>query len=173
MLGPSCHLQVQCCEERGLPVTAGQLRSCYWDLPVAHKSLLAKHWPCHSPCAWTLGHDLSVYQGSNEKNNTRKPKSIDFKRAAALLATGERNVTSYVGVSKKHCPRLWRVPNCVADKWSNRTCGIWCNALDPFEVDEKICSGRSTERCTWLGIAICLMPKYQGSTSRRWTFYKW
>ena len=28
-----------------------------------------------------------------EKNNTGKPKSINFKRAAALLATGERNVT--------------------------------------------------------------------------------
>ena len=28
-----------------------------------------------------------------EKDNTRKPKSINFKRAAALLATGERNVT--------------------------------------------------------------------------------
>ena len=28
-----------------------------------------------------------------EKDNTRKPKSIIFKRAAALLATGERNVT--------------------------------------------------------------------------------
>ena len=25
--GSSCHLQVQCCEERGLPATAGQLRS--------------------------------------------------------------------------------------------------------------------------------------------------
>ena len=24
-----------------------------------------------------------------------------------------------------------------------------------------ICSGRSTERCTWLGTAICLMPRYQ------------
>ena len=28
-----------------------------------------------------------------EKDNTRKPKSINFKRAAALLATGERNMT--------------------------------------------------------------------------------
>ena len=28
-----------------------------------------------------------------EKDNTRKPKSINFKRAAALLATGEQNVT--------------------------------------------------------------------------------
>ena len=28
-----------------------------------------------------------------EKDNTRKPKIINFKRAAALLATGERNVT--------------------------------------------------------------------------------
>ena len=28
-----------------------------------------------------------------EKDNTRKPKSINFKRAAELLATGERNVT--------------------------------------------------------------------------------
>ena len=28
-----------------------------------------------------------------EKDNTRKSKSINFKRAAALLATGERNVT--------------------------------------------------------------------------------
>ena len=28
-----------------------------------------------------------------EKDNTRKPKSINFKRAAALVATGERNVT--------------------------------------------------------------------------------
>ena len=28
-----------------------------------------------------------------EKDNTRKPKSINFKRAATLLATGERNVT--------------------------------------------------------------------------------
>ena len=40
-----------------------------------------------------------------EKDNTRKPKSINFKRAAALLATGERNVTR-VGVSKKHCSHL-------------------------------------------------------------------
>ena len=29
-----------------------------------------------------------------EKDNIRKPKSINFKQAAALLATGERNVTS-------------------------------------------------------------------------------
>ena len=28
-----------------------------------------------------------------EKDNTRKPKSTNFKRAVALLATGERNVT--------------------------------------------------------------------------------
>ena len=28
-----------------------------------------------------------------EKDNTRKPKSINFERVAALLATGERNVT--------------------------------------------------------------------------------
>ena len=28
-----------------------------------------------------------------EKDNTRKPKSTNFRRAAALLATGERNVT--------------------------------------------------------------------------------
>ena len=28
-----------------------------------------------------------------EKDNTRKPKSINFNRAAALLATGEQNVT--------------------------------------------------------------------------------
>ena len=40
-----------------------------------------------------------------EKNNTRKPKSINFKQVAALVATGEQNMTSsYVGVSKKHCP---------------------------------------------------------------------
>ena len=32
-----------------------------------------------------------------EKDNTRKPKSINFKRAAALIPTGEQNVTSYVG----------------------------------------------------------------------------
>ena len=32
-----------------------------------------------------------------EKDNTRKPKSINFKRAAALLPTGEQNVMSYVG----------------------------------------------------------------------------
>ena len=32
-----------------------------------------------------------------EKDNTRKPKSINFKRAAALLPTGVQNVTSYVG----------------------------------------------------------------------------
>ena len=31
-----------------------------------------------------------------------------------------------------------------------------------------ICSGRSTERCTWLSTAICLMPKYQVSTSWWW-----
>ena len=28
-----------------------------------------------------------------EKDNTRKPKSINFEQVAALLATGERNVT--------------------------------------------------------------------------------
>ena len=28
-----------------------------------------------------------------QKDNTRKPKSFNFKRAAALVATGERNVT--------------------------------------------------------------------------------
>ena len=62
MLWSSCHLQVQCWKERGLPATASQLRSWYWDLPAAHKSSLVKHWPCHLPCAWTVGHDLSVYQ---------------------------------------------------------------------------------------------------------------
>ena len=38
-------------------------------------------------------------------------------------------------------------------------------ALDPFELNEKICSGRSTERCTWLSTEIYLLPRYQGSTS--------
>ena len=31
------------------------------------KNSLAKYWPCHSPCAWTVGHDLLVYQGSWER----------------------------------------------------------------------------------------------------------
>ena len=44
MLGSSCHLQVECCEERELSATASQLRSWFWDLPAAHRSSLAKHW---------------------------------------------------------------------------------------------------------------------------------
>ena len=157
-----CDLQVLYCEERGLPATAGQLRGWYRDLPAAHKTSLAKHWPCHSPCAWTLEHNLSVYQGSWEREHR---ETEEHQLQAGSSTTSHRWTECdkcYVGVSKKHCPRLWRVSNCVADKWSNRTCGIWCNALDPFEVNEKICSGKSTERCT-----ICLMSRYQGSTSWR------
>ena len=88
MLGSSYHLQIQCCKERGLPATASQLRSWYWDLPAAHRSPLVKHWPlpfavCLNSGTWSVS--LS--------DNTRKLKSINFKRAAALLATGEQNVT--------------------------------------------------------------------------------
>ena len=77
ILGSSCHLQVQCCEERGLPATAGQLRSWYWDLPVARRSSLAKHWPCHSPCAWTRSVSLSRILRKITQGNWRASTSSE------------------------------------------------------------------------------------------------
>ena len=93
MLSSSCHLQVQCCEERedyqqlqanlGADIeTFQQHTEVRWLSigPSIHRVLEQWDTICH------FIKDL-------EKDNTRKPKSIIFKRAAALLATGERNVT--------------------------------------------------------------------------------
>ena len=96
-----------------------------------------------------------------EKDNTRKPKSIKFKQAAGLLATGERNVTRALLEFLRSTVPVFEEFLTVLQA-SGPTVHVVYDGMRsyPFEVNGKICSGRSTERCTWLGTAICLIARY-------------
>ena len=100
-----------------------------------------------------------------EKDNTRKPRSINFKRAAALLATGERNMTRVMLEFLRSTVPVFEEFLTVLQT-SGPTVHVKYDAMRLTLLNlMNICSGRSTERCTWLGTAICLIPRYQGSTS--------
>ena len=94
MLGSSCHLQVQCCEERG--ILYQHLRANLGaDLETFQQHTKVR-WLSIGPAIhhvleqWDT---ICQFNKDIEKDNTRKPKSINVKRAAALLATGYWNVT--------------------------------------------------------------------------------
>ena len=100
-----------------------------------------------------------------EKDNTKKPKSINFKQAAALLAAGERNVTTVMLEFLRSTAPVFEEFLTVLQT-SGSTLHVVYDVMHLTLLNlMNICSGRSTERRTCLGTAICLMPRYQGSIS--------